>query len=160
MQVLETWVAPILSIIGMLGSLILFLLLRYSAKRERENIAAQIRFYREAKTNERMIDSLAYCHRLLQEGLRICDLVRHMPDPAPPSFVRELFDSSFRISDSLAGSSWMCGDLDDRIRKVGFVFQYTLVRDKSRKVVEVFEREARELSRDIETKIKGLLEQR
>lgn len=44
---------PTLSVIGMIGSLIVFAMTIIVARRERNNVAEQVRKYRETRTHER-----------------------------------------------------------------------------------------------------------
>ena len=113
MQIPAEWVAAALSVIGMIGSLIAVFLTKIAAKRERENIAEQVRLYRETKTHERYLDSLIECHRLLLEGFRVCALATY---PHPRSAVSELVREAEGVVVSLTRYSWMCRDLGESIR--------------------------------------------
>ena len=113
MQILE----PALSVIGMIGSLILFAMTIIAARRESNNIAKQVRLYRETKACERYLDSLTECHRLLMEGFRVSVLVTYAPTPAPRSFTMEIMRETEGIVVSLIKSSWMCKDLGEKIRE-------------------------------------------
>lgn len=109
-----------LQVIVLLGQLILFAFTRIAAKRERENIAEQVKLYRQARIEGRLIDSLAECHSLLMEGL---DTINSIGDISDLDYRLSLQRHLRSISASLQRLSWMCGDLGTRIRRSAGGFQ-------------------------------------
>lgn len=109
-----------LQIIVLLGQLILFAFTRIAAKRERENIAEQVKLYRQARIEGRLIDSLAGCHSLLIEGL---DTINSIDNISDMDYRQSLQRHLRGISASLQRLSWMCGDLGTRIRQSARGFQ-------------------------------------
>ncbi|MHA2135461.1 MAG: hypothetical protein ACXAEN_19235 [Candidatus Thorarchaeota archaeon] len=154
MQIPAEWVAPILSIFGMIGSLIIFILLRYTAKRERENIAEQVRLYRKAKAQERLIDSLAECHKLLIEGLRVCALVTR---PLPPKLLAEVMRDADRIANSVSRHSWLCNDLADEIQETGILVRKIFSTEKYSEFVPSIGAKIAQTMNKIEGKIRDVL---
>lgn len=129
MQILE----PALSVIGMIGSLIVLAMTIIVARRESNNIAKQVRLYRETKARERYLDSLTECHRLLMEGFRVTVLATYTPTPTPRSFKMEIIRETEGIVLSLFKSSWMCKDLGEKIRESAIMLRKVFSKENSSK---------------------------
>jgi len=112
MQILE----PALSVIGMIGSLIVFAMTIIAARRERNNIAKQVRLYRETKAHERYIDALIDCHTYLLEGYRICHFATLITPTIPKDAQLAELDKLERVAYSLMNTSWRCKELDNDIQ--------------------------------------------
>jgi hypothetical protein len=136
MQIPIEWVPPILSIIGMLGALVAVFLTKVSSKRERENIAEQVRLYRETNARERYLDALIECHRFLLKGIRVSALMANKPTPAPSSLLRELMSETEGIIVSLIKSSWMCMDLGEKVRESAIALRQIFSQEDSSNVAK------------------------
>jgi hypothetical protein len=157
MQIPEFWVSPILSIIAMLGSLILFFLTRYAGKRERENISMQVKLFRDARYKERMVDALAECHRLLREGSQLCLLVDRISlGKVPPMARHSISAQAERISENLIRYSWLCGNLDETIRTFATLYQVEFFYHPTKTKEELYP-EISSLEEEIAKKIRQVL---
>ncbi len=140
MQIPPEWVAPILSITGMIGSLCIFVATRIVAQRERSNIAKQVALYRQTQLENRLIDVIDEAHNHIQ---RIqTELNYYITEKSSSGSARATAGYNIRAENRpLYRLSYRCGDFGHEIRDVcksigGFIKQKTMPFDIASSVIK------------------------
>lgn len=153
MQIPPEWVAPILSIIGMIGSLIIFVATRVVAQRERINIAEQVRLYRKTQHENRLIETVTENIRILREIAYVTEGFQN------PRSAEERVEFKLRLeqlASTLTQLSWRSGPFTDdvaRLAQQAYVTAIGIPAHRRKNIVETADR----LSGELADWLKGVL---
>jgi len=115
-QTQADWVAPVFSFLAMVGSLILFLISKYAAAGERQNIAEQVKLFRRAQAENRLIEVIDQSLKTLRESAYLIEQLRNATDVERKWELRRNLE---QLGETLTRLSWRCGPYTDKVARMG-----------------------------------------
>ncbi len=147
------WVPTIISFITMIGTLILFVITKYAAASERQNIAEQVKLYRKTQREGRLINTISEDIKTLRE---IAYVIEGYQNPRSAEERVEFRIRIEQLSSALTRLSWRSGPFTDEVARIARLADMSAIGIPNRKGVDVVEA-ADKLSSDLISWLKGIL---